>query len=191
MEAPYPAFQKIPRLRREVIISEKIDGTNALIHISDDLSVIRAGSRNRWITPEKDNHGFACFVKKHEDELRKLGPGHHYGEWYGAGIQRRYGLLEKKLALFNAGRWAAHPDGGVFEKHTPENHIALTLVQVVPVLAVGKQDSAVEEALTLLREKGSVLVPGFMDPEGIVVYHTAARTLFKVTLVGDESFKGQ
>ncbi len=34
-----PAFKpwpKIPRLRRDIVITEKIDGTNAIIHVAED-----------------------------------------------------------------------------------------------------------------------------------------------------------
>jgi len=51
-------FKKIARLSRECIITEKIDGTNALIHITEDGNFL-TGSRNRWITPSNDNHGFS------------------------------------------------------------------------------------------------------------------------------------
>jgi len=40
-----------------------------------------------------------------------------------------------------------------------------------------------------LRIFGSVAAPGFPDPEGIMVYHTAASQLFKKTLEGDEGGK--
>jgi len=40
-----------------------------------------------------------------------------------------------------------------------------------------------------LRTIGSVAAPGFMDPEGIVVYLSAARSMFKVTLKGDDAPK--
>lgn len=37
---------------------------------------------------------------------------------------------------------------------------------------------------------GSYAAPGFKNPEGIVIYHTAAKTLFKKTIVGNEKPKG-
>jgi len=37
---------------------------------------------------------------------------------------------------------------------------------------------------------GSLASPGFMLPEGIVIYHKASKTLFKKTLKNDESPKG-
>ncbi len=176
-EPEFQPFDKIPRLRRNVIVTEKIDGTNAIVHIADDFTTIRAGSRTRWITPEDDNYGFARWVAENRDELIKLGPGYHYGEWWGAGIQRRYGLTEKRFSLFNAGRWT--------------DDVRPKCCGVVPVLATGSADEAVETALTLLRTSGSVAAPGFMNPEGIVVYHTASRSLFKVTLDADGEPKGR
>jgi hypothetical protein len=41
----------------------------------------------------------------------------------------------------------------------------------------------------MLRSHGSFAAPGFMQPEGIVVYHTAAKQCFKVTLENDASPK--
>jgi hypothetical protein len=58
-----------------MVITEKLDGTNAQIFIADDGEVI-AGSRNRWITPLNDNFGFARWVFENEDALRALGPRH-------------------------------------------------------------------------------------------------------------------
>ena len=70
----FQGFPKIARLSREVIVTEKLDGTNAQVLIGEDGS-IRAGSRSRWITPQDDNYGFAKWVAENEAELWKLGPG--------------------------------------------------------------------------------------------------------------------
>lgn len=172
-------FGKIARLFREVIITEKIDGTNALVAIADDGKSIRFGSRSRWITPENDNMGFARWASEHVDELLMLGPGFHYGEWWGAGIQRRYGLNEKRFSLFNATRWsdpATRP---------PCCH-------VVPILYTGLFDtSVVRGVLDRLASEGSVAAPGFMKPEGIVVYHVASGDLYKATIEKDDTGKDQ
>lgn len=69
-------FPKLARLSRECIITEKIDGINAQILISEDGSMMM-GSRTRWITPEQDNHGFARWAMEHREELLQLGPGRH------------------------------------------------------------------------------------------------------------------
>ncbi|HTJ85003.1 MAG TPA: RNA ligase family protein [Polyangiaceae bacterium] len=173
----FHAFDKIARLNRECIATEKIDGTNGVVWISEDMRELRAGSRTRWITPTEDNFGFAKWVESHRDDLLTLGPGFHYGEWWGAGINRRYPLAEKRFALFNASRWAdARP----------------SCCDVVPELARGLDIREVtERALSRLRENGSVAAPGCMNPEGVVVFHSASGQLFKVTLEKDDAPKGR
>ena len=169
--ADFVEFPKIARLSREIIVTEKIDGTNAQILIGEDGG-IRAGSRNRWLSVELDNFGFARWVQDHASELAELGPGRHYGEWWGSGIQRRYGLTEKRFSLFNVARWG-------------EDRPACC--HVVPVLYRGDFDTAeIIRALESLRVNGSVAAPGFMNPEGVVVFHTAGNVGFKKTLHKDE-----
>lgn len=183
---PFQEFNKIPRLSREIIITEKIDGTNVQIYISDDLSIVQAGSRNRWIYPEKskDNAGFAVWVKTNEDEIRKLGPGIHYGEWWGAGIQRTYGLKEKRFSLFGVHRWSP-----IWKEEGDQ--VPPAGIGVVPILYQGVFDTGMINGVMLgLQAGGSVAAPGFMNPEGIVIYHTASKQLFKKTIEGDETFKG-
>lgn len=176
-EIEFPPMQKIARLSREVVITEKIDGTNASVYITEDGKVY-AGSRTRWISPEDDNYGFAKWVKFNETELLKLGPGHHFGEWWGNGIQRNYGLKEKRFSLFNVARWESTIDKP-------------SCVSVVPVLARGIfNTSTIYDALGHLDLRGSVAAPGFMKPEGIVIYHTASGQLFKKTIDGDALPKG-
>ena len=51
MNIPFVEFPKMPRLSREIIITEKIDGTNASVTITEDGQFL-TGSRTRWITPD-------------------------------------------------------------------------------------------------------------------------------------------
>ena len=54
----------------------------------------------------RDNYGFAAWATAHKDELiAGLGAGRHFGEWWGQGIQRKYGLAEKRWSLFNVSKW--------------------------------------------------------------------------------------
>ena len=220
----YPAFKSIPRLHREVTITEKLDGTNGLIAIDEhsfgesavleDLGSVavvlgsevgedglplwetwvRSGSRNRWITPDADNHGFAKWVYENRASLvADLGCGMHYGEWWGSGIQRGYGLTkgEKRFSLFNVARWTEEVPAERFSVPTVK---ALTFTTpglgVVPVMkwkSPGDQiTDSVSACLGALRLNGSLAAPGFSNPEGIVLYHHAANTMFKVTLEDDE-----
>lgn len=170
-------FKKIPRLSREIIITEKIDGTNATIYV-DEMGEVFTGSRNRWITTDDDNYGFAAWVSLHAEELSGLGYGYHRGEWWGCGIQRGYGLKEKRFSLFNVGRW--------------ENEVRPACCGLVPVLYRGPFCTAtIRGTLEALRVNGSQAAPGFMRPEGIIIYHTAARLMFKKTIDKDDQPKGK
>ena len=174
----FRAFGKIPRLSRGIIISEKIDGTNAQVFIGDDGEFL-TGSRTRWITPGNDNFGFSQWAHDHKDELMLLGPGHHYGEWWGVGIQRGYGLSERRFSLFNTARW-----GDLCTDTRP------TCCGIVPILYQGEfHTGAVNDVLQVLREHGSLASPGFAHPEGIVVYHTAAGHYYKKTCEHDDEPK--
>jgi hypothetical protein len=178
-EAPTPIeFQpwpKIARLNRDITITEKIDGTNAAVLILED-GTVAAQSRKRLITPEDDNFGFARWVAANAGALTDLlGPGRHFGEWWGAGIQRRYGLDSKRFSLFNTARYGDLPLSDVEGLAT------------VPVLYQGPfSQHAIEDAIDRLDQLGSAAAPGFMDPEGIIVFHSAAQQMFKVTIKGDE-----
>jgi hypothetical protein len=197
---PYP---KTPRFKRDLVITEKIDGTNAqivitrgsMLEMGSDLDVVvvgpqaddegnrllmRVGSRQRWITPGKqtDNYGFAQWCVENQEELFKLGEGQHFGEWYGQGIQRGYGLDHRRFALFNTARWGSH------NPNTP------SCCHVVPLLGV-VAPSAVDSVLSELAFDGSYAVPGFMRPEGIIAYHSASKQNFKVLLENDDKPKGE
>ena len=190
----FQGFPKIARLRRTICVTEKLDGTNAQIVIvpraeatglggfydeaTDQFMYV--GSRTRWITPGKDtdNYGFARWAQEHAAELFTLGPGQHFGEWWGQGIQRGYGLNEKRFSLFNTHRWG-----------NPESRPAC--VGVVPVLYHGVfSEEKIKECLIALEVEGSKAAPGFGSPEGIVIYHEASKQLYKQTIAKDEEPKG-
>lgn len=188
----FTAFPKMGRLHRETVITEKLDGTNAQIFITDSLDIF-FGSRTRWITPQADNYGFARWGEGNKQELLKIGPGRHYGEWWGNGIQRGYGQKEKILSLFNVSRFVEY---GNDPKTVQQKDLRLPAkiqevlpecVRLVPILSVGVfSEVEVSRCMERLKTFGSVAAPGFMDPEGIIVYHTAAGVGFKKTIHGDD-----
>lgn len=193
----FTEFEKIARLSRPVIITEKLDGANMQIKVLDEYEVeghvgspelikvvvagtnyyIAAGSRSKWLTYNDDYKGFFKWVLSHDEELvTGLGVGTHFGEWWGLGIARGYGLTEKRFSLFNTSRW--------------NDTTKPACCHVVPVLGSGEFDTEwIQHVLGLLEDNGSVAAPGFMNPEGIVIYHTAAGIYFKKTIKNDESPK--
>lgn len=99
-------WPKTKRLFRDIVITEKLDGTNSAVHISafdnhapkpypeDSYTavvggtryIVTAQSRKRIITPGKttDNYNFAEWVYDNAADLvRILGEGLHFGEWWG------------------------------------------------------------------------------------------------------------
>jgi RNA ligase-like protein len=210
----FQGFPKIPRLYRDAVVTEKIDGTNGAVGIlkfqfgwhvggfdpadgsdhsqpdstrmvfhPDDKDetgmpnfeyLVYAQSRNRILSLKEDNHGFARYVYDNAYSLvDDLGPGLHFGEWWGKGVGRNYGLDHNRFSLFNVKRW----EDEAFK--TPG-------LEVVPVVERGEFATLmVKVALHRLRVGGSFAAPGFMNPEGAVVFHNAGNVLFKATLEGD------
>jgi hypothetical protein len=180
-------WPKIPRLKNEVFhISEKIDGTNACIVIERSPAIdfdsttpiatlwkngigfnVGAQSRTRLITPEDDNYGFAVWVQTNAEQLLEdLGEGHHFGEWWGQGIQRGYDLKEKRFSLFN-----------------PTKHSEIC--SHVPILLSCEFENLHEWIINLtenLETTGSRAAPGYMKPEGLVIYGEQSKAYWKVII---------
>jgi len=183
----FRGFPKIPRLSRDIIITEKIDGTCGLIFI-DENNNIYAGSKNKWLDDHNDNHGFWHWVMDNKEELLKLGKGYHYGEFWGKEIQRGYGLEEKRFSLFNVSRWIKDKDIPLKDKqeYCPE------CCYVVPILYEGIFDTfQIENVLTNLKNTGSYASSStrFANPEGIIIYHKSANVYFKKTILNDNKGK--
>ena len=198
----FQSFGKIPRWSREICITEKIDGTNAQVAIFDRNEIQKheidnptvpflsvkdengydwlmiAGSRKRWISKDDDNYGFGAWVSENREELVKLGPGRHYGEWWGKGIQGRYNdfVDDKRFSLFNVSLFNA--------ENAPECCL------VVPIIYNGLvSDEKIWQSVKLLKDKGSIAAPGCMNAEGIMIYHIAGNCYFKKTLENDQQHK--
>lgn len=117
MTVEFKEWPKIPRaVLGNVIITEKIDGTNACV-IIENGEIAGVQSRKRLITPEDDNYGFARYVHDNKEMFLKLGEGRHYGEWAGLGIQKNpHALPDKRFFLFNTLRWGEYnkPPEGIY-----------------------------------------------------------------------------
>jgi hypothetical protein len=202
----FKKWDSIPRLSKEEMdISEKIDGSSCAVRIrpywenaenSDETFICDVGiegekftvwaqSRNRFLKPTKelDNFGFAKWVLDHATELVQiLGAGDHYGEWFGSGIQRRYGLSEKRFALFNARRWLEI-------LHPSEDRFGIGLY-IVPLLYSGPFNGAmINRHVELLRLTGSKAVLHEWPAEGLVVNLRQSKVSYKVLLENDNYHK--
>lgn len=197
----FEGWPKTPHWFRDIVVTEKIDGTNGAINIvpfsdidifTQDHTVgkivsdgemayyVMAQSRKRYVTPADDNAGFGKWVWENADSLlADLGPGRHFGEWWGLGIQRNYGLDHKRFSLFNTAKWLM-----------PSASFKTPNLGVVPIMYEGPNlDWQIEWCMDSLWMGGSWAVSGFFNPEGIVIYHTAGNKVFKVLLEGDETPK--
>lgn len=175
----FKGFPKISRLNSPVLITEKIDGTNACVVIQD--GVVSAQSRNRIITPDNDNYGFAGWVQTNQDLLKELlGEGYHFGEWFGKSIARNYNLPDRYFALFQIYR---------YEHITEPIPLIDGWICLVPELL-----RAIEFTPDVLSIAKAILSQGskineFNRPEGFVVFFEHNRTLFKVILDKDNPTK--
>jgi hypothetical protein len=177
----FQAWPKIPRLENERFqISEKIDGTNGCIIITlhnqmgnknciytDYIYDVYAQSRSKLITPENDNFVFAKWVKENAVQLiNDLGVGYHYGEWWGQGINRGYGLDHKRFSLFNLRKQSS-------------------ICYNVPVISMqeGRFDmESLNIDVEYLKKNGSFAAPEYMKPEGLVIYAEKAKCYWKVII---------
>jgi len=182
-------------------ITEKIDGTNSAIHIEQvvfgprapganypegtafvrhggSLWAVAAQDRNKFLSGNSDNHGFYEWVWDRAECLAiDLGPGVHFGEFWGRKINSGYNMTSKRLSLFNTRKWT--------DKQ-------LTFITdglgVVPVLYEGGfSTNQVLNVMESLSDSGSIASPGFMKPEGVCVYHHRSRQIFKYTFAEEAS----
>lgn len=225
----FRAFPKIPRLSSPYIITEKLDGSNATVVIEEypwtsaqpltgpelvaQVDTFPSGrfnlyaqSRNRFITPQADNFGFAAWVRENAEELvRTLGAGYHVGEWWGSGIQRGYGLSkgDRRFSLFNVTRHNPLESMADLEAHfvaPPAGREPLFLdlpeLSTVPVISAVDGDRSlramshmVDQALAELSLEGSFATE-FARPEGIVLFHMRSQQVFKA-FVNEEEKAGE
>lgn len=183
----FKEWPKVPRLNRDVIVTEKVNGSNAAVSIPEPgeqgYPGVYAQSRKKVITPAADNFGFARWVADNANTLQELlGFGIHFGEWYGPGIQKNeLGVDSKRLMLFNTERW----------EHLRDDPTVQELgIEVATILYRGPFNTdRINTVVDALRESGSVHVPGG-KAEGVIVFHTAANSMFKVLCDNDEGHKG-
>ena len=179
--ANYSSFPSIERLENiYCVISEKIDGTNGLIEINE--TNVRFGSRNRYISFSDDNAGFANFFKDYEARFKdaakdittdKSYPLRIYGEWFGRGIQRGYGLKDKFFMPFSS--------------FYSEKLIEYQVPNVITpnIMYTGKFSmEVVDTCMQQLKLNGSGVVKDYKQPEGIVIFFPKYNFRLKETFDG-------
>ena len=177
----YSSFPSIERLENiYCIISEKIDGTNGLIEINE--TNVRFGSRNRYISFSDDNAGFANFFKDYEARFKDAAkdittdesyPLRIYGEWFGCGIQRNYGLKDKLFMPFSSFYGEKLIEYQVPNVITPN------------IMYTGKFSmEIVDTCMQQLKLNGSGVVKDYKQPEGIVIFFPKYNFRLKETFDG-------
>ena len=97
--------------------------------------------------------------------------------------------------MFNTIRWTLHgtePQRIVTQDPRIEKYqgVLPECCGLVPVLFKGMfSTQVVDEVIETLKTSGSLASPGFMKPEGVVIFHTAANMAFKKTIEKDEEHK--
>lgn len=157
--------------------------TEGIDNYSDGIWAIFAQSRTRFIYLNNDNFDFAAWVYKNHIQLMKiLGPGRHYGEWWGSKIQRGYGLKERRFSLFNASRWA--------DTITVEpGSTSVSALCTVPILYKGPFDASQIDKWTAYMKLGSKAVEHHWDSEGIIVDLREAGARYKILLENNDNHK--
>ena len=181
----YPSFNSIERLENiYCVITEKIDGTNGLIEIHDStIDGVKFGSRNRYITFENDNNGFANFFRHYTNQLFSLPnvieeepeyPIRIYGEWFGCGIQRGYDLKDKffmPFSTFYAEKLIEHQIPNIIKPS---------------IMYTGKFSQEVVDTCMQILTNGSLVIPEFKRPEGIVIHFPKYNFRLKQTFEGSK-----
>lgn len=155
----------------ECVIFPKIDGTNSQVYL-DDNSNIKAGSRNRELTLEKDNAGFYAWVLENEnikDYLQKHPTHRLYGEW----------LVPHSLRTYRDDAWRRFyifdvcidkEDGEI--EYIPYNIYQPMLeefnLDYIPPLAIVKNGSY-DQFIHYLNKNNFLIKDGEGNGEGIVI----------------------
>jgi hypothetical protein len=155
----------------ECLIFPKVDGTNAQVYLDDDGN-IKAGSRNRELTLEKDNAGFYAHVLENKNIKRylKKHPTHRlYGEWLVPHSLRTYrDEAWRRFYIFDV--CLDKEDGGV--EYIPYNIYQPMLeefnLDYIPPLAVVKNGSY-DQFIHYLDKNNFLIQDGKGNGEGIVI----------------------
>lgn len=208
-------YPKMARWSRDVIVTEKIDGTNGQIvvehitpdritsHSSDGSPIIDGGLGDPPIdTCDVNGTLYAVWAGS---KNRWVYPG---GSRDNAGFAQWVSdHLGDLVHMLGEGRhygewWGPGIQRGYGQKTKQfslfnvvrwrDLPVSGGLINRVPILYEGPNEPrVVENAMLVLDTLGSQASPGFMRPEGVVWWHTAGNVGFKKTFENDEKGKGQ
>jgi len=210
----FKQYGKTSRLFRDVVITEKIDGTNSAVIIEkvEPTTLIQT----LWNKYFGKSESFVLSVVEHEGEFynvaaqsrnRLIVPGkttdnYGFARWVQANAEQLVTLLGGGR---HYGEWwgqgiarkydMQRKSFSLFNTHKHRSLVVAELVgdaylTVVPTLYEGEfNQDAIFNAMHNLFEFGSVASPGFKKPEGICIFHEQSKQVFKVTL--DNQDKGK
>lgn len=183
VEKPYGTFEAWPKTKHvdkvlgSVVVTEKIDGTNACLVFDADGKMF-AQSRNRIITPATDNQGFARWAYHHQEELfHILGEGRHFGEWWGKGLHRGYDMPHSVFSIFNVGRFYKSEPGDPLNSMSTRAATSSIFDQVsaVPHIFTGEYNSpemnaAIAELANGKSKAAAAYNVEYNNPEGVCFF---------------------
>ena len=159
----YNNYPNVIQIGEEVIITEKLHGTN--FRVANIDGEIHVGSHNVNLKEDPDNLYWKCYLAS--DIKNILYPGMMvYGEIYGLGVQKKthYGEPVPTIRVFDITQNGKYEDWDFVETICHQNNIPL-----VPILYKGPWS----EDLTELRNGNSTLADHIR--EGVVVKTTIER----------------
>ena len=172
----FEKYQHVERLSHSAVegittgtchVFPKIDGTNASVWLNRD-GTLGAGSRNRTLSLDNDNHGFCRWVQEGDHKLRVLLDHFPYlrlfGEW----------LVPHSLKTYREDAWRDFYIFDVLEKddgYVPytrySNIFESTGITYIPCMAVIK-DGTTEQFLNIAERNDYLMQPGEIG-EGLVI----------------------
>lgn len=213
MTTEFTPWAKTPRLFRDCIITEKIDGTNSAVKFVKSINVL-PGMENLVQAREGETLKFTG------NDVPMLQRG---DDWYAMYVQSRKRLITPKEDNYGFARWCydnaetllddlgegthfgEYWGRGIQKRYTID-HKRFSLfragmykdvtfstpnLDVVPIVYEGPFDTEViRDLVSWLKVSGSMVDPKCDRPEGLIVYHTAASQVFKVLCENDEIPKG-
>ena len=171
----FQPFPKLARLNRNITITEKLDGTNAAVVIVQEDATDRGFANgpdvNRVAFIRTSVDTFSVYAQSRNRFITPRDDNYGFAGWVARNAEALVDILG---AGTHFGEWWGSG------------------IQRVPVLYEGPFGQLeIDLAIANLDLDGSEAAEGFEHPEGIVIYHQAARQSFKVTLEGDAAPKAQ